>query len=395
MLPTLLLLVAAEKAVVTIAVLGVAEPEPLLGRVEAKARTLGLMTNRISLPTGETKKTVDVSIARLHLDRATAAFRGFRLAAAKAEVDLATRALEAAQGRPEARAVDRELLFVAASIAHAQRDDAGLSRALAAYARRFSDEPPPPESGWPPALRARLEELSPKARFTLTITATQDARVYVDGRELGRGPTSVDVTPGAHRVVIQTPGFREIDRALEVSESTKLEEDLSIVSEALALAELPLLEPLRAAVLSRASGDALVLLDGRKRRVARIALTPLGRTFGAREDATYEDAPQGLELALESLLSIPEPPSAGVPVWAWAVLASGVVAVGAGTALRMDAVGAQKDLEIRASALTQARAFALDGEAQSTATTGSILIGLGTAAVVGFATWLLTDQVLE
>jgi hypothetical protein len=88
----------------------------------------------------------------------------------------------------------------------------GLERLLTEFTSTLSE-------GQKARIQRRLEEL--RARIgVIEIRADQrDARVLVDGRELGRGPlrTQVRVAPGSHTVVVTLPGHDPATRAVVVA----------------------------------------------------------------------------------------------------------------------------------------------------------------------------------
>ncbi|MBI4817317.1 MAG: PEGA domain-containing protein [Deltaproteobacteria bacterium] len=395
MLPALALLVAAEKPLVVATVI-FGEPDPTrrtewIARADAAAQALSMTPKLLVISTGAKPAPLSLDGAKSHVERARNAFKTFRLAAAKTEVELATKALESSVGRPEARELDRQSLLLSASIANAQRDDPALTKALSAYALRFTDEPPPQEAGWPPTVRSKLDELLPKKRSTVSVRTAPTGRAFFDGRDAGDTPARIEgVVAGSHRLVIRAEAHVEVDRILEVTDPIELEE--SLLLDADALAATPPSPIVRASLIKLAAGlDALVLLDSKSRRVSRLDLSK-GLAAGEATDAVFDDAPGGLETAVSRLFTELERPGGEIPWWAWTLLASGTAAVGAGTALRLSAVGTQDDLLVRAPALTQRQAFDMDDEARSLGTGGSVLIGVGAAAVAGFATWFLTER---
>jgi hypothetical protein len=67
-----------------------------------------------------------------------------------------------------------------------------------------------------PASAAREEE--PKATLSLAVTSSPDgADIEVDGRFVGSTPSTIELVPGEHTVVVRKPGFKTWERKLQLT----------------------------------------------------------------------------------------------------------------------------------------------------------------------------------
>lgn len=65
------------------------------------------------------------------------------------------------------------------------------------------------------AVRASLELTPADARVAIE-SNVDEATIAFDGRVVGRRRALVDATPGAHRVVVEAPGYRRVERSVSV-----------------------------------------------------------------------------------------------------------------------------------------------------------------------------------
>jgi hypothetical protein len=252
---------------------------------------------------------------------------------------------------------------------------------------------------FPPSFLALVEQARARQRALgtrrLTVEAHAGARVFVDGREVGAAPVTVELPPGRHRVSGLRGGLRSPTVILDVTDDRAVQLDLSLAEAmrpdagpGLALAGPPsagvgaiaarlALDRAVAVSLHRA-GDATsldaTLLDvrrGTSERQARIALTAEGSAAdGAIEAlaafvAAGERSPLVVVVRETALAVTPEAAErilGGAPsaedrartarIVRWTAVGAGVAAVGVGVAAVVlgrdaqasyDRAGAMKD----------------------------------------------------
>ncbi len=72
-----------------------------------------------------------------------------------------------------------------------------------------------------------IDEVAPPSRGELSIVTTpQGATIWVDGKERGRTPLTIQTTPGAHRIVIVKPGFKMLREVTDTSEGLTIKRTL-------------------------------------------------------------------------------------------------------------------------------------------------------------------------
>lgn len=72
-----------------------------------------------------------------------------------------------------------------------------------------------------------VDEVAPPSRGELSIVTTpQGATIWVDGKERGRTPLTIQTTPGAHRIVIVKPGFKMLREVTDTSEGLTIKRTL-------------------------------------------------------------------------------------------------------------------------------------------------------------------------
>lgn len=339
--------------------------------------------------------------ARKHLRKAEVHFRAFDLGRAKRSVERANAALEPWSGRPETRDLERTIGGMMVSIAHAQRDEAQVDWALAAYARRFDA---PPDQLWPPALAARLAALRTGRTATLSVRTTPAGAVFIDGKAVGQSPVFVEqLADGPHRLLVRAPGYLELDVPVTVGSASPAAVDVALREDLAArlrrvqgASEVD--RALISLVLERAASakiDAVVLaVRGADHGVTLFRLT--GGT--PAPTAVVVVAPGGdLATSARQLFAVSPAAADSSDDAAWAVVggAAGLAAAGAGAVLRLHAAGRRARLDSMAGALTQVQAFDLRDAAEREAIGGAVLIGVGSAAVVGVVGWLLLQVLPE
>jgi hypothetical protein len=340
------------------------------------------------------------------LKRASRAFNSFKLDEAREALETAAQALASWTGTPEARDLVRERLVLAVSLAHAGRNVEQIERALAEYARAFPNEPPPKDAPWPPAIASKLAKLQPSLDASIAVQSKPSGVVYVDGKEIGNAPAVAEgLSSGEHRVIVEAPAHFRGDQRLTLVSGRRTELTIELVPD--------LSMRLRRMSAERSpSNDIATAMRSlaRSRGIDHIILVELSASGGLslRRFDVNERAPSNIErvsttnrsdkeidLALrqllesEAALSAEAPPpevngdSSGVPLWAWIGLGAGAVALSMGTAFRIDAASMQGDLVARQDAITQVDAFAMRDDVDAQAFRGTLLVGVGVAALVG------------
>lgn len=407
----------AETRAVSVAVVGApagpAADELRRAIRDAVARRPGLLLvdeateRRWFQSTGPAEPGAALANAEKYLRRAQRAFREFRLDDAKKSIRRTDAALEPWRGHPDARDVDRAHLVLAISIAHAQRDLEALEEGLAAYARRFGHEGPPPESGWPPDLSDRLVALTRFGNEVLHVLTRPKAEVFLDGRRVGDTPLTLgDLEPGPHRIVLRAPGFFPADVPVHVERGKPASLELELpprLSERLpeTAAQGPVPPELADALRRALPPSTLLVLAGRAQERVVLRLVDLAGAQAAPREVTVERlAPEPLDEALDALfaeLGGARPAAARplrVPAWAFVSGGLGLAAVGVGTALRLSAASDQSELATNLSGLTQVEAYAARDDAAAKADFGTVFIGTGAVVLVGTAAYVFIDWLL-
>lgn len=346
----------------------------------------------------------ELQLARNLLNEAEEQLRNFAVGEAQQSLEQATEVLEPHVGLEGTRDLDETRLQLAVAIAHAQRDEDHLDDALKAYAARFGREPP--DSGlWPPDLTRRLKAMTAAASTALKVTSEPPGEAWVNGKKLGPTPARRDdLPPGRHRVQVRAPAHYPADTWIE-TQSAKLAEahlelppdvgqELEAVS---ATGALPAATERRLAEVARAERIRLLFLVGPIRR-GRVALRALEvgeqsavATGIVEADATVEGVRVALNQIFQERAEARLAAQRGVSPWAWVGAGAGLAAIGTGIALRLMAVSTQGDYRAQQGALTQASAYGLRDEADRQGLAGSVLIGVGAAALAGVATWVTFD----
>jgi PEGA domain. len=157
---------------------------------------------------------------------------------------------------------------------------------LARLRRQFADKLKPEIKE--AADRQEQEIQSLVARLTIR-TMPADAKVKIDGREVGTGPTlgPVMLGPGDHQVETSRPGYQDVRRSLQLVSGAEVVETFNLV------AELG-----RLALRSNADG-ASVLVDGKevgKTPLASALSLPAGRHVVTVERSGYEPAERSVDV---------------------------------------------------------------------------------------------------
>jgi hypothetical protein len=157
---------------------------------------------------------------------------------------------------------------------------------LARLRRQFGDRLKPEIKE--AADRQEQEIQSLVARLTIR-TVPADAKVKIDGREVGTGPTlgPVMLGPGDHQVETSRPGYQDVRRSLQLVSGAEVTETFNLVA-----------EPGRLALRTNADG-ASVLVDGKE-----VGKTPLasalplraGRHVVTVERSGYEPAERSVDV---------------------------------------------------------------------------------------------------
>lgn len=340
------------------------------------------------------RNTAQLKNARRVLKRAEKALRSFELDKAQLGYARAKDLLEREVGLRHALALDRERLDLGISVAHALRNDDQLNELLREYGVRYGDDPP---QSWPPDLVQRLKDATPAATTGLDVRSTPPgAEVFLDGVKAGVTPVALTVRPGDHRIELFKEGHHPADVLVQTTALKRQEVDLPLSPDiGVVLAKQSVTERLDPKVRDRvqalaaeANVDLVILAGARK---GRLNLRTLDDEARFEADASAE----GARLAVEQLFTARAGPpgSSAVPTWAWVGIGTGAVAVGTGVALRMLAIDAQDDLMSRQGALTQTDAFDRNSDVNVRATSGAVLLGVGSAAITGIAAWLIYDLV--
>jgi hypothetical protein len=157
---------------------------------------------------------------------------------------------------------------------------------LARLRRQFADKLKPEIKE--AADRQEQEIQSLVARLTIR-TAPADAKVKVDGRELGTGPTlgPLMLGPGDHEIEASRPGYHEVRRSVQLVSGAEVTEAFNLVAE-------------RGHLALRTNADgASVLVDGKevgKTPLASALALQAGRHVVAVERSGYEPAERTVDV---------------------------------------------------------------------------------------------------
>lgn len=338
------------------------------------------------------------------LSRAETDLKEFDLKSAEANIAQVAQSLEPYQGLREAVAIDKERIHLAVAIAHAQRNDKEIDRLLLEYTTRYPGQAPP-EKKWPPDLFQRLAAAAPTAQSSVEISADPPGEAFVDGRSYGTTPVvAKDVPPGRHRVEVEAPGCFPAQVVVETQAQTSTPVALLPVpniSLALAKAKVegPFDPPLGSAVARWAKGRAEFALLVAKKKGPGVELRALNLASQEESPRYAGDAtPTSLRLLIGQWRTFrerrPEAEDHPIPTWAYVGAGAGAAALSAGVLLRLVAVGTENELQRREGAVTQAEAYDLHDRAGAQAVGGSLLVGVGVAALVGVAGFVVY-QTLE
>jgi hypothetical protein len=343
------------------------------------------------------RPSADLKSAQRALRKAQKALRNFELDEAQSGYAKATELLQPVLGLAQAVELDKERLALGAALAYALRNDAQIAERILEYAIRYGAEGPPT---WPPELIERLKSATPNADSKLSVkTDPPGADVLVDGTKLGTSPATIDVRPGAHRVEATESGYFSADAWVTTSALGPQEVSLTLASDvASALRRQPAANGLgpelaqRVFALAAESGATLIVIAGLNQ--GRINLRAVDASGESAQRFEADDTDEGVALAVSQMFQKPATVSSeGVPYWAWVGAGAGAAAIAGGVALRMLAVDAQDDLIARQGALTQREAFDRDSDVDVRATSGAVLLGVGSAAITGIAVWVIYDLI--
>lgn len=336
------------------------------------------------------------TIKRL-LGKAENSLGSFQLKAAETNFARASEKLMPFVGLRATEKLDLWRLQVGVAIAHTQRNDAQLKALLAEYALRHSKAKPP--KLWPPDLVRSAQEAAPGAGGDIIVKTTPPGKVYIDGREVGTSPLTVKGLPaGRHRVEVVAPGYFEVDAwarsAPRASQTVKLQLKPALSS---ALAASKSVDPALQDTLLKAMETEKINLLFLARPGPKLTLRFLERTEKGPKLSSpiqVDNSPTGVKFGIEQLMTARRGPDStgGAPAWAWVGAGGGAVAVGVGVAMRLLAVSTQNNYESQQGAITQVRAFELQDRANVQATSGAVLLGVGSAALAGFAGWLVFES---
>jgi len=157
---------------------------------------------------------------------------------------------------------------------------------LARLRRQFADKLKPEIKE--AADRQEREIQSLVARLTIR-TAPADAKVKVDGREVGTGPSlgPLMLGPGDHEVEVSRPGYQDVRRSVQLVSGAEVAETFNLVA-----------EPGHLALRTNADG-ASVLVDGKevgKTPLASALALQAGRHVVTVERSGYEPAERSVDV---------------------------------------------------------------------------------------------------
>ena len=342
-----------------------------------------------------------VAAARRRLDRGETQLRAVRIAEAKESVESAEQLLAPHVGRIAARRQDQRRLYLAVSIAHAERDEDAMLVHLRAFVQRFTEQTPD-TTPWPPEVRERLATLRQNVPMVeVSITSLIAAQAAINGRRLGATPVRVRVPSGRHRIEVTAAGT--LAQAVWVTVPDRPQSPVTVQltpgsTLALELRKAERLTPgLSERIRAEAAGWGITTVyavgpaDEKTVRITRLDAGGLGPAIEVGTDT------EALRSGLSQLWPAPGvgAEDQSTQLWPWITAGAGAAAVGAGIAVRLVAKSTQDDFQTRRPLLTQTEAFELRDQANAEATTGTVLIGVGLAAVAGGITWAIIDWLQE
>lgn len=326
------------------------------------------------------------------LGRARRALAAFDLDAAGGAVAEAMATLRPHTRTAAVLELEREALTLEVTLAHAGRDAPRLEAALGAYSARFPGAPPPPRSGWPPALAERLAAQAPPRTSALAVDTTPPgAELWIDGEPVGTSPRTItQLVAGAHVVEARLAGHLSVLERVELTPATAATRTLALavdLARALAAgARTPALE----AEVARLAAGATVVWAERLAGGVRFSVGPAQATSAGHGASALAEA-----LRLAQGLPASAPPTevepATRPWWPWLAVGVGAASAAAGVGVRVTAVALQDQLTSQAGALTQVEAYTIQGDAEARATAGTVLIAAGVAVALGAGAWLWLD----
>ncbi len=306
------------------------------------------------------RPTHTLKSAQRALRKAQRALRNFELDQAQAGYAKATELLAPVLGLEESVELDKERLALGVALAYALRNDEHITERILEYATRYGAEGPPT---WPPELIERLKSATPASDTKLSVTTVPPgADVRLDGAKVGVTPLELDVRPGSHRVEVTESGYFAADAWVTTSNLGPQEAKFLLTSDiSAALRRQPAAKPLGPALASRVlelgaeAGAVVVVVAGLNQ--GRINLRSVGASGEDAQRYEADDSDEGVRLALSQMFDTGAGSPHGISGWAWVGAGAGAAAIAGGVALRVLAVGAQKDLMSREGALTQREAF--------------------------------------
>ena len=331
----------------------------------------------------------ELAAVRTLLDQAEQQLAQFQIAEAKGNVQEALRHMSGNLGRTVARPYDYRRLQLAVKIAHAERDENAVSALLEEFALRYWSIAAR-DTQWPPDIMAQLQALQqrlPKRR--LFINSPRPAQVAVDGLAIGPTPAAVDVPIGRHRVEVVADGAWP-----GLTWASVGDEGAAVVVSP----QSPLVKKLSTAQTLSPALEARIRQTGRRWRftdVYTVGPAPndkikLDRLGERRAGPIVVD--RSVEAVRLGIIQLWSPPEEEEPqLWPWVTVGAGAAAIGTGVALRVVAQSTQDDFQSQRHFLTQAQAFELRDQGDREATSGTVLIGVGAAALAGGLTWAILE----
>lgn len=331
------------------------------------------------------------------LNAARKQLRAFDLGPARRSLRRARQAVAPVRLLDEAAPLERLRVELLVALAHLKRNERAMERHLAEYTSRFGSALP--ESGlWPPDIVRRLSASGPVERTLLQIESQPPGQARVNGERVGRTPLAIELGSGQHRVEVRAPGHlpgRGWAQTLPGNPTLirlELGTDVGPVLEGAATLNPSLVA--RLSDLARAASLKHLVAVSRPApgqvRLQLLNVPELGRA-NVMSPVIARERPRDLEAALGQLssqrLAYVVSTSEAPPALVWAGLIGGAAMTATGITLRLLAQGSQNEFRRKQGALTQVEAFSLRDDADQKATAGAVLLGLGAAAVAGFASW--------
>jgi hypothetical protein len=401
-------LVRAEPIRAAVATIGLKPDGPHADRLRARIRTALATVPEMTLLDEAAEKRLFASIepqrppdqvkeAQKSVRKAQKALRNFELDQAQAGYAKATELLQPLLGLEEAVDVDKERLALGAALAYALRNDEQIGERILEYAIRYGAEGPPT---WPPELIERLKTATPPSNTKLSVKTTPaGAEIFVDGSKAGASPADLEVRPGNHRIEVRKSGYFFTESFATTSGLGPTEVTLALLPDVSSyLRRQPAAKPLepelaaRIFTLASEAGANVVIVAGLNK--GRINLRRVDSTGESAQRYEADDSDEGVAFAVSQMFEPARSPDGDGPSpWIWVGAGAGAAAVAGGVTLRLLAVDAQQDLISRQGALTQREAFDRDSDVDARATSGAVLMGVGTAAITGMAVWLIYDLI--